>query len=141
LDLIPYNPRLKAFARDLRCKSTLAEVLLWRQLKGRQRLGFDFHRQKPILERIADFYSAELKLAVEIDGDSHRARPEQDRAKEHSLRALGIDLLRFGDTETKRGAEGVAWQIDDWIRRKRSELLMAKARSNQHTPACGQPSL
>ena len=118
--IIPYNPKLKTFARELRRKSTLAEILLWRHLKGRQRLGFDFHRQKPILEWIADFYSPELKLVIEIDGDSHRARREQDRAKESALRALGIELLRFGATETKRGAEGVAWQIDDWIRRERA---------------------
>jgi very-short-patch-repair endonuclease len=31
-------------------------------------MGYDFHRQKPILDYIVDFYCSELKLAIEIDG-------------------------------------------------------------------------
>ena len=68
--IIPYNPKLKQFARDLRNNSTLSEVLLWRQIKG-QTLKYEFHRQVPIDEFIVDFYCHELKLAIEIDGDSH----------------------------------------------------------------------
>jgi hypothetical protein len=44
--------------------------LLWRQIKG-QTLKYEFHRQVPIDEFIVDFYCHELKLAIEIDGDSH----------------------------------------------------------------------
>ena len=47
--IYPYNPKLKALARQLRNNSTLAEVLVWQQLKNKQMLGYDFHRQKPIL--------------------------------------------------------------------------------------------
>jgi very-short-patch-repair endonuclease len=40
---IPYNPKLKQFARQLRKNSTLSEVLLWNHLKDKQMRGYDFH--------------------------------------------------------------------------------------------------
>lgn len=72
--LMRYNPRLKALARELRKKSTLAEVLLWQCLRKGQRSGYDFHRQWPIDEYIVDFFAPELLLAIEIDGGSHKFR-------------------------------------------------------------------
>jgi len=68
--IIPYNPKLKALARQLRKNSTLSEVLLWQKIKQKG-YGVQFHRQVPLLEYIVDFYCHELKLAIEIDGDSH----------------------------------------------------------------------
>jgi very-short-patch-repair endonuclease len=68
--IIPYSPKLKQFARDLRNNSTLSEVLLWRQINGLA-LRYELHRQVPIDEFIVDFYCHELMLAIEIDGNSH----------------------------------------------------------------------
>lgn len=47
-DIIPYNPRLKILARQLRQSMTMAEVLLWNTLKQNQMRGYDFDRQRPI---------------------------------------------------------------------------------------------
>jgi very-short-patch-repair endonuclease len=69
--ILPYSPNLKELARKLRKSSTLSEVLLWRHLKGKQMLGYDFHRQKPIDNYIVDFFCKDLMLAIEIDGVSH----------------------------------------------------------------------
>ncbi len=44
--IIPYNPKLKELARQLRNKATKAEIILWLKLKGKQIYGYDFHRQK-----------------------------------------------------------------------------------------------
>jgi len=54
--ILPYNPMLKERAREPRKNSTLSEVLLWRHLKGKQMLGHDFDRQKPIGNFIVDFF-------------------------------------------------------------------------------------
>ena len=54
--IIPYNPKLKEIARQLRNNSTLSEVLLWLELKGKKMRGYDFHRQKPIDNYIVDFF-------------------------------------------------------------------------------------
>jgi very-short-patch-repair endonuclease len=45
--IIQYNPDLKSFARDLRKRMTLLEVLLWNELRMKQFLGYDFDRQRP----------------------------------------------------------------------------------------------
>jgi len=47
--IIPYNTRLKDFARKLRNDSTLGEILLWKEINNKQLYGYDFHRQKPLL--------------------------------------------------------------------------------------------
>jgi len=52
--ILPYNPKLKEYARKLRNNSTKSEVLLWNYLKRKQMKGFDFHRQKPIGNYIVD---------------------------------------------------------------------------------------
>jgi very-short-patch-repair endonuclease len=70
-NILPYNPILKDLARELRNKSTLSEVLLWQHLKGKQMLGYDFDRQKPINNFIIDFFCSELMLAIEIAGETH----------------------------------------------------------------------
>jgi len=82
--IIPYNPKLKQFVRDLRNNSTLSEVLLWRQVKG-QALKYEFHRQVPIDEFIVDFYCHELMLAIEIDGNSHNDKFNYDMNRQMKL--------------------------------------------------------
>ena len=57
---IYYNPALKELARELRNNMTFAEKATWRMLNGKQFKGYDFHRQKPIGEFIADFYCYDL---------------------------------------------------------------------------------
>ncbi len=95
--IIPYNPALKEIARTLRNNSTLGEILLWKKLRNKQMLGFDFHRQKPIDQFIVDFYCSELQLAIEIDGGSHNSDEarEKDNVRQQHLESLGVCFLRF----------------------------------------------
>lgn len=113
---VRYNPRLKEFARQLRRKSTLSEVLLWKQLKGKQMMGYDFHRQKPVDEYIVDFYCPTLKLAIEIDGASHAFKEQEDKKRQARLEKLGIRFLRFDDLDVKFQMERVLETIRRWIR-------------------------
>ncbi len=114
--IIPYNPKLKELARELRNNSTLSEVLLWRCVKGKQMLGYDFDRQKPIDNYIVDFFCNELMLAIEIDGCSHNDRIEEDVIRQKRLEALGISFLRFNDLDVKQNIEGVVAAIEEWVR-------------------------
>jgi len=113
--IIPYDHDLKQLARNLRNNSTLAEVLLWRELKGKQIRGCDFHRQKPIDKFIVDFYCCDLSLAIEIDGASHDEKIDQDEDRQQKLESLGVRFLRFTDREIKTNLHGVLMTIDDWI--------------------------
>ncbi len=104
--IIPYNPKLKQFARDLRNNSTLSEVLLWRQIKG-QKLGYEFHRQVPIDEFIVDFYCHELMLVIEVDGSSHNDKYNYDMNRQTKLQDLGVKFIRFSDADVKKNMTGV----------------------------------
>lgn len=99
--ILPYNSKLKEKARYLRNHSTLAEVLLWNQIKGKKISGYDFHRQKPIGNYIVDFYSPDLQLAIEIDGVSHLDKYNYDRKREDELLQYGISIIHFRDDEVK----------------------------------------
>jgi len=66
--ILPYNPKLKEYARRNRRNMLLPEVLLWNELKNGKMLGFDFDRQRPIDQFIVDFYCKDLMLAIEVDG-------------------------------------------------------------------------
>lgn len=112
--IIPYNPKLKEFARQLRKNSTLSEVLLWEKLKQRS-MGVQFHRQVPLLEYIVDFYCHELQLAIEIDGVSHDFKYDKDQQREHQLEKVGVHLLRLQDQEVKSNMFSVLMSIKETI--------------------------
>jgi very-short-patch-repair endonuclease len=115
IPIIPYDKDLKSLASSLRKNMTFSEVLLWNQLKNKQMLGFDFDRQRPIGNYIVDFYCKELRLAIEVDGDSHTYRYDYDDERQSNLEKLGVRFLRFDDLEIKRDINNVLSVIEKFI--------------------------
>ncbi len=113
--IYPYNPNLKERARYLRNNSTLSEILLWNHLKGKQMRGYDFDRQKPIDNYIIDFFCNELKLAVEIDGQSHLDKIKEDKIRQQKIERFGIKFIRFSDLQVKQEMQNVLLSIGGWI--------------------------
>lgn len=115
--IIPYNPKLKELARQLRNNSTKAEVRLWQKIKRKQYYGYDFHRQKPIDNYILDFFCNELMLGIEIDGYSHQIVEvyKKDVIKEERIKSFGISLLRFTDNQVFNDMENVLRAIESFI--------------------------
>ncbi|MBU6229032.1 MAG: DUF559 domain-containing protein [Cyanobacteria bacterium REEB459] len=115
--IIPYNPILKERARQLRQNMTPGEIKLWQHLKGKQLLGYDFDRQRPIDHFIVDFYCKQLMLALEIDGSSHdgAAAQARDQRRQARLEALGVRMLRFQEAKVRRDVEAVVEAIRVWI--------------------------
>lgn len=124
--IIPYNPNLKAHARELRKDGTLGEVLLWEQLK-RKALGVQFQRQVPIDEYIVDFYCHEESLAIEIDGSSHQHEEQfaKDQKRQRALEQLEVRILRFTEKEVRTNIEGVIIAIRDELKKLDSESQKA----------------
>lgn len=112
--IIPYNPKLKAFARELRKNSTLSEILLWNQIK-RKALGVEFHRQVPMLNYIVDFYSHEIMLAIEIEGNSHDNKEQYDNKRQYELEQYGVTFLRITDKDIKQQMFSVLLVMRDKI--------------------------
>ena len=117
---LPYNPRLKDFSRQLRQGGIMAEALLWKQLKARQ-IGFQFNRQKPILNYIADFYCKEVGVVVEIDGSSHDTPEAQlkDKERDRQMRVIGLEIIRVSDRDVLRDAVRVAEFIMEECEKRR----------------------
>jgi very-short-patch-repair endonuclease len=82
--------------RSLRTNMPQAEGLVWARLRDRQVEGYKFRRQYSVGAFVVDFYCPELKLAIEIDGPSHRMDgvPEYDAQRQLFLEGKGITVLR-----------------------------------------------
>ncbi len=98
----------------MRNNSTLSEILLWQNIKNKG-FGVQFHRQVPLLDYIVDFYCHELKLAIEIDGDSHQFKYEYDAHRQGELETLGVQFIRFADVDVKHNMFAVMLSLEQTI--------------------------
>jgi len=85
-------PYLKKWRKDLRNNMTRAEVILWIQLRNRQLNSRKFRRQHSIENYIVDFYCAEERLVIEVDGGIHNDSNviEKDIKRDARLKELGF---------------------------------------------------
>jgi very-short-patch-repair endonuclease len=108
-----YNKDLKLFSRTLRTESvSRAEKKLWLSVLKSNKIGVKFNRQRPIDHFIVDFFSKELGLIIEIDGNSHFNNAKYDRYRQDRLIALGFTLLRFQEGEVLNQIDQVAGKIN-----------------------------
>ena len=111
-----YNKNLKENARKLRNNSTLAEVILWNKLLKKSQLrGYQFLRQRPIDKYIVDFFSKELNLIIEVDGEIHKFIIGKDKERENDLRKLGYSIIRFTNDEIQFEFINVLRTLEDFI--------------------------
>lgn len=108
---------IKERARYMRQNPTSAERILWRKLRGKQLGGFRFRRQHPIHRFIVDFYCAEARLVVEVDGAVHNepGHAEYDEDRQRFLHGLGLRVLRFSNTEAINETDAVVAVIAESI--------------------------
>jgi very-short-patch-repair endonuclease len=103
------DPRLLTFAREMRQAAAPAEQRLWSCLRDRQLNGFKFRRQFPVNRYVADFYCAECKLIIELDGDSHFQDDAElkDAKRSENLKNGGYEVVRFTNVDIFENLEGV----------------------------------
>nr|WP_324257062.1 endonuclease domain-containing protein [Cellvibrio fontiphilus] len=94
--------------QELRGNMPMPEKILWAQIRNQQ-LGVKFRRQHGIGRYIADFYCAQLKLVIELDGDSHyqNGGQEYDQVRDEFMHALGLTVLRFTNRDVMNNLDGV----------------------------------
>ncbi|MDD2753362.1 MAG: endonuclease domain-containing protein [Candidatus Portnoybacteria bacterium] len=115
---ISYDAGLKDRARNLRNHMTAAERKLWFGcLRGHK---YRFIRQKIVSRYILDFYCQKLKLAIETDGDSHIGdrNEEYDKNRTAALNKLGIEVIRFWNTDILNNLNEVAEIIERKIKQR-----------------------
>jgi len=106
-----------ALGKQLRAKITLAESLIWNQLKNNQFKGYKFRRQHPIHQFIVDFYCHELKLIIEIDGKYHESEVQQkdDLKRSELLEFQGLSEIRFKNEEVLEDINEVLKKLEEKI--------------------------
>jgi very-short-patch-repair endonuclease len=117
------HPTIRQFARELRQPQTPAEVTLWQHLRNRN-LKYKFRRQHPIEFFIIDFYCAEAKLLIEVDGASHfqNSQIEYDQARTEYLEGLGYKIIRFTNHDVRYNINSVVARIIEEVEVRIQEL-------------------
>src|SRR3954452_13095102 len=92
---------LTSRARQLRHESAPAEEKLWDRLRNRRLGGYKWRRQQPRAGFITDFYCAECRLVIELDGDSHGDdhAEKRDLARTEVIEREGLRVIRFLNPE------------------------------------------
>ena len=118
-------------ARRLRRRLSIPEVMLWQELRQR-RGGFKFRRQHPAGPYVLDFFCAEAKLAVEVDGFSHDCggQARVDAKREQWLFDRGVETFHVSVADVSRSRE----QVVEWI-----VLKCIERTQPLHQPAAGPP--
>ena len=111
------NSKLVQNARNLRKNMTKEERHLWYDFLRKHPVRF--YRQKVLGRYIVDFYCAEAKLVVELDGSQHYDLHEIEKDNERTafLEQYGLSVLRIPNNEVMQNFRGVCEYIDDHIKR------------------------
>ena len=85
----------------MRERATLAEQILWQKLKQKKIMGYKFRRQHSIGSYVVDFYCADLKLVIEVDGGYHNKKDQRDYDldRQENVAIFGIRFLRFKNND------------------------------------------
>jgi len=96
---------------------TPAEKKLWVYLRGSQFKNFKFRRQYSVGNYVVDFYCPELRLSIEIDGDSYfvAGARKYDEHRGNFIKSFKISCLRFTNQEVAKDIEGVLLKLEKFI--------------------------
>jgi very-short-patch-repair endonuclease len=117
------HPAKLAAARWMRAKPTAAEAELWSALRGRQLCGWKFRRQHVIAGYIVDFYCAQLRLALEVDGGVHRGRRADDRERQERLASVGVRVVRLRNVDVLERLDDVLNEVVHHCEQRAAQLI------------------
>ena len=106
--------QLTAQARSMRAQPTEAEAQLWDGLRNRHR-SLKFRRQQIIDRFIVDFYCAEARLVIEVDGEIHQHQTEADFVRQRYLEAQGLTVIRFKNEDVLQNLPAVLQRVHDAV--------------------------
>ena len=106
-----YDKSLVGTAQTLRKNMTKEEKHLWYDFL--KKLPCTVNRQKNIGSYIVDFYIAEHRIVIELDGKQHgeEEHRKQDKERDDTLYQLGLTVLRYTNKQIKQNFRGVCLDI------------------------------
>ena len=117
-----HNKDIVPIAKTLRKNMTKEEKHLWYDFL--RTYPIRFLRQKILGIYIADFYCAEAKLVIEIDGSGHYTEEgkQYDKERTRFLEEYGLTIIRISNTEIHKNFRGVCEHIDNYVNQSLSQL-------------------
>jgi len=115
------SSRKKGWARYLREHMTAEERSVWELIRGKK-LGVKFRAQAIIRGWIVDFWCPQLTLVIEVDGEYHNFRREDDRVRDAELSRLGIKTVRIPNEIARQDRDTLAKLLRQIVEERRAEL-------------------
>ena len=118
------DSKQKELRKDLRGNLTYPEFVLWQAVRCKA-LGVKFRRQHGIGRYIVDFYAGEVRLVVELDGESHFSEEGMaaDKIRTDFLCDSGMKVIRFTNLQ-------VMQELPEVLEHLRCEILRRKTMLN-----------
>ena len=109
------SPELRLAAQRLRRQMTPAELALWEALRMQRLGGLRFRSQHALGQFVLDFFCAEHRLAIEVDGEVHDAPDQAHRDGERTrhLESMGYRVIRFRNAEVLNDLPSVCNRISE----------------------------
>lgn len=113
-----HNTKLTPISKVLRKNMTPEEKHLWYDFL--KKLPYTVHRQKVLDSYVVDFYIADAKLIVELDGSGHKAlrQKQADQIRDYRLEQHGFQILRFTNEDIHKRFSLVCEAIKEKIQDK-----------------------
>ena len=139
-----YNKKLNCFAKENKKQLTKSAVYMWKFiLSSRQMMGYQFRRERPILNFIVDFVCLDLMLIIEVDGISHETDEafRRDRNRDKKLNEIGFAILRFSSLIVIKDRPSVNEIIVKWIEENTTEASVGRGekRVTEKIDSCVPP--
>ena len=117
-----HNKQLTPLARQLRKNMTKEERRLWYDFLRSYPIRFS--RQKVLGKYIVDFYCAQAKLVIELDGSQHyeNTNLEKDAERTTFLQGYGLTVIRIPNNEINNNFQGICEYIDVAVKQSLSQL-------------------
>jgi len=120
----------------MRAEPTPFEEKLWQALRGSQAQGLKFSRQIALGGFICDFVCRNLRLVIEVDGDTHD--PAKDADRDFVLGRMGYRVLRFTNPDVGQNLEGVLARIVEAANGRPTKVELLDGVTHPLTPSLGR---
>ena len=116
------NELLVPIARNHRNNPTAEEKKLWYDFLKPHPVRFN--RQKVLGQYIADFYSAQAKMVIEVDGGYHYSNDKlkTDQSRTEYLKQFELIVIRIDNDDIRGNFNNVCHELDHAIKQRLSEL-------------------
>jgi very-short-patch-repair endonuclease len=107
--------KLKPIAHEMRVEPTEAEKKLWKYLRKHQLHNLSFRRQHCVGQFIVDFYCAKARLVIEVDGEIHQYRDEEDIIRQEYLERQELKVMRFPNNMVLNNIDEVIKHVETYL--------------------------